>query len=72
MTFVWEESGGPPPNLPTRQGFGHTILNDVAHGFCIHVSADYRPEGLRYELKAELGRITNLVELSNRRPTEAT
>jgi PAS domain S-box-containing protein len=72
LMFVWAESGGPPAQPPTRQGFGHTILNDVAHGFCIHVSADYRPEGLRYELKAELGRITNLVELSARRIPEAT
>ncbi|MBT9472562.1 MULTISPECIES: PAS domain S-box protein [Alphaproteobacteria] len=70
LRFVWEESGGPPPKQPTRQGFGHTILNDVAHGFCIHVSVDYRPEGLRYELEAELGRVTNLVELSiGRTPT---
>jgi PAS domain S-box-containing protein len=72
LTFVWEERGGPPVTPPTRQGFGHTILNDVAHGFCTQVVADYRPEGLRYELKAELGRITNLVDLSARRAAETT
>ncbi len=63
LTFVWDESGGPPVKPPSRKGFGHTILNDVAHGFCTHVAADYRPEGFRYELKAELGRITNVVDL---------
>lgn len=70
LTFVWDESGGPPVKRPTRQGFGHTILNVVAHGFCTHVSADYRPEGLRYELKAELGRITNVADLASRRAAE--
>lgn len=72
LTFVWEELGGPPTQPPTRQGFGHTILNDVAQGFCIHVRADYRPEGLRYELKAERRRITNLAEPSIRKSSEAT
>jgi PAS domain S-box-containing protein len=72
LEFVWEERGGPPVNPPTRRGFGHTILNDVAHGFCVHVAAHYYPDGLRYELRAELDRITNLVELSARRTPEAT
>lgn len=72
LTFIWEERGGPPVKPPTRQGFGHTILNDVAKGFSTCVAADYRPEGLRYELTAELGRITNVVELAARRAPEAT
>ncbi len=72
LTFVWEERGGPSMKPPTRQGFGHTILNDVAKGFSTRVDADYRPEGLRYELTAELGRITNVVELAARRAPDVS
>ncbi|MEQ9151645.1 MAG: PAS domain S-box protein [Parvibaculum sp.] len=72
LAFVWEERGGPTVKRPTRHGFGHTILNDVARGFSVEVAADYRPEGLRYELKAELGRISSVVALPVRRVPEAT
>jgi PAS domain S-box-containing protein len=72
LTFIWQERGGPTVKPPKRKGFGHTILNDVAHGFSSHVLADYHPEGLRYEIRADLGRITNVVELACRRAPEAT
>jgi PAS domain S-box-containing protein len=72
LAFAWEERDGPTVKPPTRQGFGHTILNDVAKEFSTHVTIDYHPEGLRYELRAELGRITKLVDLAARRAPEAT
>lgn len=42
MSFEWKESGGPPAQAPTRQGFGYTLLRTVLS------DADYRPE-IRFE-----------------------
>lgn len=67
FTWTWEESNGPPLRTPTRVGFGHTILNDVANQFGAS-RLEYAASGFRYELKAELTRITsNVVDLGAQR-----
>lgn len=60
-TFFWTERGGPPVSPPTRRGFGSSILNDLARGFASKVELDYAPEGLRYELQADLAAVGEAV-----------
>jgi PAS domain S-box-containing protein len=64
LAFAWEESDGPPVLAPARRGFGHTILVNVAQNFCIEVASEYAPAGFRYHLKADLARISMLVDLA--------
>jgi PAS domain S-box-containing protein len=56
LAFDWIEDGGPPAVEPTRKGFGHVILNDVAHGFGAQVATEYLSSGLRYRLTVALDR----------------
>lgn len=63
FVFTWTEKGGPTVRAPTREGFGHTILRDVAGGFATSAALDFRPDGLHYELRAPLDRITRVAEL---------
>lgn len=71
LAFLWEERGGPKVKPPARQGFGQTILNDVPRRFSTDIAIDYRPQGLRYSLRADLGRICHVVDLATRRAPEA-
>ncbi len=52
--FTWQEQGGPAVALPTRTGFGSTVLLEAARDFARTVRTDYRPEGLFYQFEAEL------------------
>jgi PAS domain S-box-containing protein len=54
LAFDWFEQGGPDVSFPTRQGFGHVILNDLARGFGARVTAEYAGAGFRYTLRASL------------------
>jgi PAS domain S-box-containing protein len=62
FTFHWKERGGPEVRPPSRRGFGSTILKDLARGFAGKVEIDYAPDGLRYQLRADLARISQVVE----------
>lgn len=62
LEFVWEERDGPRVSPPRRQGFGHTILSEVARRFGSKVEIDFRPEGLRYALTADLEKISHVVD----------
>lgn len=51
--LTWSESGGPPVGLPTRTGFGTTILKNItARSLDGKVSLDYKPDGLVWEISA--------------------
>ncbi len=52
--FTWQEQGGPVVALPTRRGFGSTVLQEAARDIARGVRTDYRPEGLLYQFEAEL------------------
>lgn len=43
----WQESGGPPVKQPSRKGFGHVVIENLAAA-SLHGTAqlDWRPEGL--------------------------
>jgi two-component system CheB/CheR fusion protein len=57
FSFVWKETGGPAVSPPTRKGFGSTILLESAKQFGRHVSLDYEPDGIRYEVRFPLSAI---------------
>jgi len=50
LKFKWKESGGPPVNPPTRQGFGSQLLK----GIFSNVSLKYPVEGLRCDIEVHL------------------
>jgi hypothetical protein len=58
FVFSWREGGGPPVALPTRRGFGRTILRDSARYFAERVVMDYAPEGLNYRLQVAFAGIS--------------
>jgi len=51
FSIFWQEHGGPAVEPPTRRGFGNTVLTTLAEAAVSgHVSVDYNPDGLRWEL----------------------
>ena len=51
FSISWQEQGGPVVEPPTRRGFGNTVLTTLAEAAVSgHVSVDYNPPGLRWEL----------------------
>lgn len=56
--FRWKELNGPPVRIPTRQGFGSTILLKLATQLSKDVKLEYAPDGLAYELRLDLSVIT--------------
>src|SRR5262249_46156363 len=48
LRFRWEERGGPPVVVPTREGFGSTLLKATF----AKSRMDYAPDGLSCELQA--------------------
>ena len=60
LTFVWQERNGPAVSAPTRKGFGHVILSDVAQRFASKVVMDFPTGGFCYELQAELEKLEAL------------
>jgi PAS domain S-box-containing protein len=57
--FQWQENDGPPVVLPTRQGFGRTLLEKAAAmDFGAPPKLRFMPEGLIYEIDAPLSVVT--------------
>jgi two-component sensor histidine kinase len=51
FSIYWQEHGGPAVVPPERRGFGNTVLTTLAEAAVSgHVSIDYKPAGLRWEL----------------------
>ena len=55
LVFDWIEQDGPEVSAPTRQGFGHVILNDLPKGFGASVMSEYANGGFRYGLRVAWG-----------------
>jgi two-component sensor histidine kinase len=51
LKFRWQESGGPPVIVPTRHGFGTTLVKATFP--CARI--DYAVEGLSCEIDVPLG-----------------
>ena len=56
FTITWHESGGPPVAAPKRQGFGSTVITDLA-GMNLGAKAElvFASSGLRWRLSCEAG-----------------
>jgi PAS domain S-box-containing protein len=50
LTLRWLETGGPPVKPPTRQGFGHRVMERMIGQLKGKSSFDWRPEGLACEI----------------------
>jgi two-component sensor histidine kinase len=47
IEFVWKEQGGPPPNAPEKDGYGHRMIRSVAARETDgEVQLDFPPDGL--------------------------
>jgi PAS domain S-box-containing protein len=57
LRLRWRERGGPPvPVPPSRRGFGRALVEQaVAYDLKGRGRLDFRPDGVAYELEAELG-----------------
>lgn len=54
----WTESGGPPVAVPTRVGFGTTVIRQMPEAqLNARVSLDYAPQGLCWVLACPAGRV---------------
>jgi two-component sensor histidine kinase len=58
FNFVWQESGGRPVSVPTKQGYGHFLLHRVPEYSGGVVAADFGPDGLHYSCSWPLSRAT--------------
>ncbi|SOE18908.1 PAS domain S-box-containing protein [Hoeflea halophila] len=59
FSIQWVERGGPPVQIPTREGFGNKVLRRMVEASVKgKVSLDYPPDGLRWKLEAKLSDIT--------------
>ena len=55
LRWNWAEHDGPPAAHPTRQGFGHRLLNKVlATQTGAEVDVDFAPDGLRVSVRMPL------------------
>jgi PAS domain S-box-containing protein len=53
LRLKWEEHNGPPVTPPTRQGFGHFVIDRMAtQSLAAKVDIDFRPEGLVWVIDA--------------------
>jgi PAS domain S-box-containing protein len=59
LIFNWIEQDGPEMLVPTRQGFGHVILNDLPKGFGATVVSEYAVGGFRYGLRVAWGLVAD-------------
>lgn len=64
LRLVWSETGGPTVAPPSRRGFG-SVLIERAFPATAKASkdADYRPEGLRFEISFDVGEQTPSTEV---------
>ena len=54
----WSEAGGPPAQMPDRQGFGHRVLVKMApHELGARIGMDYTGSGLVWRLDAPSSRV---------------
>ncbi|WP_454796972.1 response regulator [Novosphingobium lindaniclasticum] len=50
LSLAWSEHGGPPVSVPERRGFGSTLIENSMAGDGARISAEYAPEGVRWQL----------------------
>lgn len=55
VRLVWQESGGPPVQAPTRRGFGSRLIHDLARQLGGEARFHWEAAGLRVEILAPQG-----------------
>lgn len=56
LTWAWNEHDGPPPSLPTREGFGTRLLNKILTAqIAAEVDIAFDTDGLRVNVRVPLG-----------------
>ncbi|MFC6790717.1 hypothetical protein ACFQE0_14520 [Methylobacterium komagatae] len=54
--LAWREQGGPSVSVPTRRGFGSTLIERSLRSYFGGTAAsEFLPEGLRFTLEARVG-----------------
>ncbi|WP_419545579.1 HWE histidine kinase domain-containing protein [Methylobacterium oryzae] len=57
LAWTWNEHDGPPPALPTREGFGSRLLNKILTAqVAAEVEIAFDDDGLRIDVRLPLGR----------------
>ncbi|MFC6791260.1 HWE histidine kinase domain-containing protein [Methylobacterium komagatae] len=57
LSWTWNEHDGPPPTLPTREGFGTRLLNKILTAqVAAEVDVAFEGDGLRIHVRLPLGR----------------
>lgn len=57
LVWVWNEHDGPPPSLPTREGFGTRVLKRILTAqAAAKVDVAFEADGLRIEVRVPLAR----------------
>ncbi|MCJ2021809.1 PAS domain-containing protein [Methylobacterium sp. E-065] len=57
LAWTWNEHDGPPPTLPTREGFGTRLLNKILTAqVAAEVDLAFDADGLRIRVRLPLGR----------------
>lgn len=60
FTLTWKERGGPVVTAPARRGFGWMVVHTMTKmSLGAEVQLDYAPEGVRWQLKCPLARLTD-------------
>jgi PAS domain S-box-containing protein len=57
LALEWQELGGPPVNLPEKQGFGTRLMKGLSRDLGGQGVLDYDPAGVRWHLRAKLSLI---------------
>ena len=58
LDLCWTESNGPPVQVPTRRGFGLTVIEDsLVAGLGGHVDLDFTPQGLVCTIRFPLAQV---------------
>lgn len=61
MSLTWSEIDGPRVVVPTKKGFGHSVIMNMAEASTNgNVQVNYAPEGFRWSIKAPIA--LNIVE----------
>ncbi|MGA0539420.1 response regulator [Neotabrizicola sp. VNH66] len=55
LVLTWTETGGPAVVVPTRRGFGSTLIHAAAGGDEAAVTADWRPGGVVWTIRLSGG-----------------
>ncbi len=58
FSLVWKELGGPPVSQPTRQGFGHTVMNRLVKAALTgDATLAFEPDGVRWSVRIPVSQI---------------